>query len=334
MDVKVKYAKITKRVVAYVVDQIVFEALHLFLFILFVLSCKLLADFFSDIFSDTNTVFISVQLRVLEMLLFIALETLMITKLGWTPGKLLCGIYIKDANTLENVALIQAVIRSALKMFLWLPSYYISIWFLVLPMSILITAVFDRHSQFLYDKIVKTVVVDYKPGKYNLDYAGMTRRAIAYAIDRFIVTGICVVFFSFVKTIFGPEESRLLTICLYFLLSIVLGIFMIRKFNGTPGQLLCCIHIRNVSTLKNITIMQATIRYILFEVFSLSVLSYIFIIGKFSDDYISEWWFPPLSNLILMIIVLIFIYAIFDRHKQFFYDKIAKTVAIDYRPPS
>lgn len=106
------YAGITKRVAAYVVDAIIFLAFYLF--ILFILSDKPFAEFFHYIFSDTGTISTSIQEEVLGTLLFIALETLMIIKFGWTPGKLLFGIYIKDANTLKNGALMQVLIRSTL----------------------------------------------------------------------------------------------------------------------------------------------------------------------------------------------------------------------------
>lgn len=108
-NVKVNYAEINKRVVAYVVDQILF--LLFYLFILFISSDKLLTELFYS-FLDTTSV--SVQVEVLETLLFVVLETVMITRLGWTPGKLLCGIYIKDASTSKSIALIQAAIKGAL----------------------------------------------------------------------------------------------------------------------------------------------------------------------------------------------------------------------------
>lgn len=175
-------------------------------------------------------------MEVLETLLFVVLETVMITRLGWTPGKLLCGIYIKDASTSKNIALIQAAIRSTLKVLLCVP-IYISEWFLILPILVLIFVVFNQRKQTFYDKIAKTVVIDYKPQKCHLylNYVGITRRAIAYIIDRFIITGICLVFFSLAKMTFYPIKAEILTIYLSFLLSIIFGVFIIRRFSGTPG---------------------------------------------------------------------------------------------------
>ncbi|MGL9762210.1 MAG: hypothetical protein ACR5LB_08670 [Wolbachia sp.] len=88
---------------------------------------------------------------------------------------------------------------------------------------------------------------------------------------------------------FYPIKAKILTIYLFFLLSIIFGVLIIRRFSGTPGQLVCCTCIKDANTLENVTIVQATIRYVSFEVFNLSVWGYIFALGKFSDKYTSEW---------------------------------------------
>ncbi len=329
------YAGITKRVAAYVVDAIIFLAFYLF--ILFILSDKPFAEFFHYIFSDTGTISTSIQEEVLGTLLFIALETLMIIKFGWTPGKLLFGIYIKDANTLKNGALMQVLIRSTFKALLFVP-LYISDWFYILPILVLIFVIFDRHKQTFYDKIAKTVVIDYKPEKHHLDlnYVGITRRAVAYIIDRCTIMGIVSFCLIFVKIIFHPDKfTRLVVyISLFFLLSMVLGVFITRRFGSTPGQWLCRICIKNINTLKNITLLQAIIRYVLFEIINFILIFMLIINLFFFERYTSKWWFEPLSILTSVAIILIFICAIFDRRKQFFHDKIAKTVAINYKPSS
>ncbi|MBV2145663.1 MAG: RDD family protein [Wolbachia endosymbiont of Pissodes strobi] len=345
MDTKMdNYAGINKRVAAYIVDQTIFlVCCSSFLsLILFILPEEFLANFFNYFFldPDIDTGLISERYEILEdlgtlleSLVYIALEVLMITRLGWTPGKLLLGIYIKDASTLKNAALMQVVMRSTLKAFLFVP-LYISEWFLILPILILIPAIFDQRKQLFYDKIAKTVVMDHKSEecypRLNYVYVGITRRAIAYIIDRLIIMGISLVYFPFVKIIFHPAKSQLLIIyiCLFFLLSIVFGIFITRRFSGTLGQLLCCIRIKDANTLNNITLMQATIRYVSLEVISF-ILSSLFIMDiLFFDKYTSKWWPEPLSDLIFTAIILIFVSAIFDKRKQFFHDKIAKTVAV------
>ncbi|MDG7053468.1 MAG: RDD family protein [Wolbachia endosymbiont of Alcedoecus sp.] len=139
MDIKVNHAGITKRIGAYIVDQTIFLICYslFYLLILFILSGEPLADLFNYVFPDieTDSNLISERYEVLEDLdillkdlVYIALEVLMITKLGWTPGKLLLVIYIKDANTLKNAALMQVVMSSTLKMLLFV-SIYIPEWF-------------------------------------------------------------------------------------------------------------------------------------------------------------------------------------------------------------
>ncbi|WP_395463013.1 RDD family protein [Wolbachia endosymbiont of Cantharis cryptica] len=268
---------------------------------------------------------------LLEDLVYIVLEVLMITRLGWTPGKLLFGICIKDTNSFKNVTLMQVAIRSTYKALLFI-LLHISEWFLILPILVLIFAVFDKRKQFFHDKIAKTVVIDYKPEEchLNLNYVGITRRIIANIIDSLIIKGISLVCLIPVGMIFHIAGSKLsiIRICLSFLLSIVFGVFMIRRFGGTPGQLSCGINIKDANTLENITLVQAIIRYVSFEVINLSIL----ITGK-KFKYIYEWWLEHLPGEISIIMILIiFICAIFDRRKQFLHDKIAKTVAIYYKP--
>ena len=189
MGIKVNYAEITKRVAAYLVDQTIFLVCCSFFFLLisFILPEESLTNFFNYVFSDTNTDTGLISERheilgnlgiLLESLVYVTLEVLMLTKLDWTPGKLLLDMYIKDANTLENAALMQVVIRSTLKALLFVPVYYISEWFLIFPILILIPSIFDQRKQLFYDKIAKTVVVYHKPEecypRLNYVYAGIT----------------------------------------------------------------------------------------------------------------------------------------------------------------
>ncbi len=334
------YAGITKRVAAYAVDQTIFLVFcsSFLSLILFILPEEFLADFFNYVFPgiDTDNDLISERHEILEnlgeSLVYIALEVLMITRLGWTPGKLLLGIYIKDANTLKNAALMQIVMRSTLKALLFVP-LYISEWFLILPILILIPAIFDQHKQTFYDKIANTVMIDYKPEEchLNLNYVGITRRIIADIIadiiDYFILKGISLVYVIFVWVILRTTipQSLIIHTCSSFLLSVIFGVFMVKKSGGTPGQLLCGIHIKDANTLENVTLVQAIIRYILIEVIHFPIL---ITRREFFNKYTSEWWIDPSSGLIFVGIILIFICAIFDRRKQFLHDKIAKTVAV------
>ncbi len=343
MGVRMSYAKITKRIAAYLVDQTIFLVCCSFFFLLisFILPEESLTNFFNYVFPDTDidTELISKRYEILEdsgtllaSLVYIALEVLMIIRIGWTPGKLLFGIYIKDANTLKNIAFMQVVIRSTFKTFLFvfLDTYE---WFLISPVLILmlIPIIFDQRKQLFYDKIAKTVVMDYRSEecypRLNCVYVGITRRAVAYIIDHFIIKGTLLVFVFFLAEMtFLPFKFKLLIMCLRILLSILLEVLMVKRFGGTPGQLLCRIRIKDADTIENVTLTQAIIRCISFKV----ICSSIFIMRRFSVTFASEWWFDPLPDLILMTVILIFMCAISDQRKQFFHDKIAKTVAVNY----
>ncbi|WP_265025722.1 hypothetical protein [Wolbachia endosymbiont (group A) of Bibio marci] len=120
MDIKVKYAGITKRAAAYIVDQIIFLVCYslFYLLILFILSGEPLADVFNYVFPDidTNSDLISERYEILEDLdillkdlVYIALEVLMITRLGWTgfvaSHLILVVIYDKYHVAISNLAI-------------------------------------------------------------------------------------------------------------------------------------------------------------------------------------------------------------------------------------
>lgn len=149
MDIEVNYAGITRRAAACIIDEILFITPYVLL--LLVLSRETLTSY--DVLDD-----------LLVTLTNIPLEVLMIIRLGWTLGQFLCGTRIKDANTLGNVSLIQVLIRSILVEIWWflLFDLIVSILALMALIVALIAATFDQRKQFFYDKIVKTVVVNYR----------------------------------------------------------------------------------------------------------------------------------------------------------------------------
>lgn len=159
-NVKVNYVGFTRRTVAAILDQIIFFFPSFILYIA-LLGNNEVNNFLDEIEQLTSpyTIFSSVLCTVLEIL--------MITKLGGTPGKLLCGMYIKDADTFKNTTLTQAAVRSISQTVFSIVSSllmrYVSQWFVILPILVLIFAIFDRRKQTFYDKIAKTVVIDYKP---------------------------------------------------------------------------------------------------------------------------------------------------------------------------
>ncbi|APR98719.1 RDD family protein [Wolbachia endosymbiont of Folsomia candida] len=176
MDVKVNYVGIGRRTVAALIDYILWMVIAIVLaFSLsafpassdnmdssydYLLNSEIARDI--DATATTNAAIFIVTLFIL----YLVLNILMIMKFGGTPGKLLCGMYIKNANTFENVTLMQAVARS----FSWIVfSFIVSILssisglFSILSILILSLAIFDQRKQTFYDKIAKTVVINYKP---------------------------------------------------------------------------------------------------------------------------------------------------------------------------
>lgn len=76
-------------------------------------------------------------------------------------------MYVKDVNTFKSVTPMQATIRCISETALSFGSLflidYVSRWLAILPILILIFAIFDKRKQFLHDKVARTVVIDYKP---------------------------------------------------------------------------------------------------------------------------------------------------------------------------
>lgn len=163
-NVKVNYVGFTRRTVAAILDQIIF-----FLPLLIFALISLGKDGFRQALKqpETETLVEAFLGIVIILVPFIVLQILMITRLGGTPGKLLCGIYIKDANTFKNVTLMQATIRCIFQAGIvmlpdFLPDDVFACLFIILIL-VLMFAIFDQRKQTFYDKIAKTVVIDYKP---------------------------------------------------------------------------------------------------------------------------------------------------------------------------
>lgn len=163
-NVKVNNVGFTRRIVAVMLDCIILY----FPLLILILSIALQdnSEIYVNLLDETKqlTYF---YYEIFTSALCTVLEILMITKLGGTPGKLLCGMYIKDADTFKNTTLIQAAVRSisqtVFSIISALLTHYVSRWFIILPILVLIFAIFDQRKQTFYDKIAKTVVIDYKP---------------------------------------------------------------------------------------------------------------------------------------------------------------------------
>ncbi|MCM1001687.1 RDD family protein [Wolbachia pipientis] len=169
MDTEISYAGILRRVLACTIDIVLWMIIALttafFLYFLHHSSAS-----YNDA-DDTYRTVIPMVILMVILPVYIMFNILMTTRLGGTPGKLLCGIYIKDASTFTNVTLKQATIRYLFKDGIWticnflsnpLPDYVSGCLFIVL-ISVSMFAILDQRKQTFYDKIAKTVVIDYKP---------------------------------------------------------------------------------------------------------------------------------------------------------------------------
>ncbi|MDM8335749.1 RDD family protein [Wolbachia pipientis] len=93
------YVGITRRIIADIIDYFIFKVISL-VYVIFVW-----------VILRTTT---PLLLNYIYLLIFFAISDIWSIhdkKSGGAPEQLLCGIHIKDANTLENVILVQAIIR-------------------------------------------------------------------------------------------------------------------------------------------------------------------------------------------------------------------------------
>lgn len=120
INVKVNYVGFTRRIVAEILDLIIFSPHFIFGFIygVFIVSLQD-QDSFQELAQLATEIPFIVSTVVATLVLTIS-KILMVTKLGGNPGKLLCGMHIKDANTFTNVTLMQATIRCISKGSIWI----------------------------------------------------------------------------------------------------------------------------------------------------------------------------------------------------------------------
>ncbi|MCX3065048.1 RDD family protein [Wolbachia endosymbiont of Drosophila pseudotakahashii] len=122
INVKVNYVGFTRRIVAEILDLIIFSPHFIFGFIYRVFIVSLQdqdKDSFQELAQLATEIPFIVSTVVATLVLTIS-KILMVTKLGGTPGKLLCGMHIKDAKTFTNVTLMQATIRCISQGSIWI----------------------------------------------------------------------------------------------------------------------------------------------------------------------------------------------------------------------
>lgn len=166
MNSEVSYAGISKRIIAHIIDGILFIAVEFIISsFLSYFSVSTTHNFHDLMEMNENTTTIIITPQWILILLIPIYEIFFLVKFGGTPGQLLLGIYVKDINTLKNVTPKKAAIRffSFMVINFIMKLRYISYWFVALPILILLLAVRDERKQALHDKIAKTVVINYKP---------------------------------------------------------------------------------------------------------------------------------------------------------------------------
>ncbi|WP_264685579.1 MULTISPECIES: RDD family protein [unclassified Wolbachia] len=163
MDTKISYAGITRRIFAFAIDYILVQGMGFVIgFIIgFTLAYSLSLNVTEMILDK------AVAIQVIGLILELIFYAFTIIEFGGTPGQLLLRMHIKDKNTLEKITITQTIIRTGTFGVLYFIIFYtilsISSLFIILPIIIILFATFDKHKQFLNDKIAKTVVIEYKP---------------------------------------------------------------------------------------------------------------------------------------------------------------------------
>lgn len=150
MDTKVSYAGMFRRAFAYGIDFVLWVTMaSVIVFFLYFLHHS--SSSYNDA-DDTYKTVIHMIVFIVILPIYTIFNMLMTIRFGGTPGKLLCGIYIKDANTFTNVTLKQAIRRYFFKDGIMiicnllsypLPDYVSGCFFIVL-ISVLMFAIFDR----------------------------------------------------------------------------------------------------------------------------------------------------------------------------------------------
>lgn len=163
INVKVNYVGFTRRIVAEILDLIIFSPHFIFGFIygVFIVSLQD-QDSFQELAQLATEIPFIVSTVVATLVLTIS-KILMVTKLGGNPGKLLCGMHIKDANTFTNVTLMQATIRCISKGSIWIIFRFLlhlhyhgyTFLYLLIVLILFLFAVFDQRKQTFTIKLQK-----------------------------------------------------------------------------------------------------------------------------------------------------------------------------------
>ncbi|WCR57813.1 RDD family protein [Wolbachia endosymbiont of Ctenocephalides felis wCfeJ] len=158
MDKEINYSTIARRVLAFVVDCILFIAIPFCLMVVGFSLTHVIKGIMGAIIVITSIVF--------SLLLMIpcVFHIFMLVKFGGTPGHLLFSMRVRDKDTLKQITLIQAVKRAIAFFIIYCTPLCNPVLFLAILILVLACAVDDKHRQAFHDKIANTVVIDYKTG--------------------------------------------------------------------------------------------------------------------------------------------------------------------------
>ncbi|OAM00654.1 RDD family protein [Wolbachia endosymbiont of Dactylopius coccus] len=157
MDKNVNYSTMTRRILAFIVDCILFIAIPFALIAVGFSLTHVIQGIMGAIIVITTIVF------SLFLMIPCIFHIFMLVKFGGTLGHLLFSMRVRDKDTLEQITLIQAIKRTIAFFIIYCISLYNPILLLAILILVLVCAVDDEHKQAFHDKIANTVVIDYKP---------------------------------------------------------------------------------------------------------------------------------------------------------------------------
>ena len=139
-----RYAGFWRRLLAFVIDNLLFSALGL----LFLYSVYGSAFLRGDVRLDEHRGYYGLSELLVDWLLPLLLTVFFWVRLEGTPGKLLLGCLVVDARSGARLSVGQAVVR------------YLAYLVSALPLGLgFLWIMWDRRKQGFHDKIAKTVVV-------------------------------------------------------------------------------------------------------------------------------------------------------------------------------
>ncbi|MDX1810346.1 MAG: RDD family protein [Gammaproteobacteria bacterium] len=145
MDVE-EYASFGQRALASIIDSIIFGVLSAVILLL------LFGDSGVQLVSHNGQIQFVSSKNWTEQLFYIVVTIFMWMKFTGTPGKLLMGCHVVDADTKQPLTLRQSIIRYF--------GYFVSL----LPLGLgFFWVIWDKRNQGFHDKLANTIVITDQP---------------------------------------------------------------------------------------------------------------------------------------------------------------------------